>query len=174
MRGENIISNSVCPRWLKTAAIILAVYFLQIYILPILWFLKIKPDLLFILAVLLAINLENFTELIILVLFCGLLKDIFSLRLAGFNIIMFGALASLIYFISGYVYKETPWLKFIFLILATLLNYFILTLSLDKFYMVIGLLEAAVNCLFLVWIKALYQFVQPQAPPKVNLHHAHN
>ncbi len=162
MRGENIISNNVCPRWLKTAAVILAVYFLQVYILPILWFLKIKPDLVLILAVLLAINLENFSELIILVLFCGLLKDIFSLRLSGFNSIMFGVLAAFIYFISGYVYKETPWLKFIFVILATLLNYFLLALILDRFYIAIGLLEAVVNCLFLPLVERVGTYAHRQ------------
>ena len=53
-------------------------------------------------------------------------------------------------------YQEKAWFGFIFLASAGVLNYFILTVILKRPYIVIGLAEAAINCLFFPIIEKLY------------------
>lgn len=147
--------------YLKLGLIISIAGWVQIIILPSLWFLKIKPDLLLITAVILALKLNSYPQVILFVCLCGLLKDIFSIHLFGFNALMFCAYGSFVYFISGYLYKETPWLKFIFLACATLLHYFCLSIIFARPYLTLGVLEAVVNCLFLpLATKALWPFLR--------------
>ena len=128
----------------------------QLNILYFLWPFAVKPDLLFILVIVMAMNSE-FRKIAGYVLFCGLLKDVFALRLFGFNSLLF----SLEAFLVGYIcrrlyYQEKAWFGFIFLVSAGVLNYLILTLILNRPYIVIGLAEAALNCLFFPIIEKLY------------------
>ena len=128
----------------------------QLNILYFLWPFAVKPDLLFILVIVMAMNSE-FRKIAGYVLFCGLLKDVFALRLFGFNSMLF----SLEAFLVGYIcrrlyYQEKAWFGFIFLVSAGVLNYLILTIILKRPYIVIGLAEAALNCLFFPIIEKLY------------------
>jgi len=128
----------------------------QLNILYFLWPFAVKPDLLFILVIVMAMNSE-FRKIAGYVLFCGLLKDVFALRLFGFNSLLF----SLEAFLVGYIcrrlyYQEKAWFGFIFLVSAGVLNYLILTIILKRPYIVIGLAEAALNCLFFPIIEKLY------------------
>ena len=128
----------------------------QLNILYFLWPFAVKPDLLFILVIVMAMNSE-FRKIAGYVLFCGLLKDVFALRLFGFNSLLF----SLEAFLVGYIcrrlyYQEKAWFGFIFLVSAGVLNYLILTIILNRPYIVIGLVEAALNCLFFPIIEKLY------------------
>jgi len=128
----------------------------QLNILYFLWPFAVKPNLLFILVIVMAMNSE-FRKIAGYVLFCGLLKDVFALRLFGFNSLLF----SLEAFLVGYIcrrlyYQEKAWFGFIFLVSAGVLNYLILTLILKRPYIVIGLAEAALNCLFFPIIEKLY------------------
>lgn len=141
---------------IKLAIIILAAGWLQIVILPSLWHLKVKPDLLLISAVVLSLRLGSYPRVISFVFLCGLLKDIFSIHLFGFNALMFCVYGSLIYFLSRALYKETPWLEFTFLICATLAHYCFLSILFLGPYILIGLLEAALNCAFLPLIGRAY------------------
>jgi len=128
----------------------------QLNILYFLWPFAVKPDLLFILVIVMAMNSE-FRKIAGYVLFCGLLKDVFALRLFGFNSLLF----SLEAFLVGYIcrrlyYQEKAWFGFIFLVSAGVLNYLILTIIIKRPYIVIGLVEAALNCLFFPIIEKLY------------------
>ena len=135
--------------YLKIAFVILAAGWLQIVILPSLWPLRVKPDLLLIVAVVLALKVGSYPRLIVFAFLCGLLKDVFSMRLFGFNALMFCVYGSLVYFLSRSLYRETPWLAFIFLSCATLAHYCFLSLIFLSPYILIGLFEAVINCLFL-------------------------
>ena len=135
----------------------------QLNILYFLWPFAVKPDLLFILVIVMAMNSE-FRKIAGYVLFCGLLKDAFALRLFGFNSLLF----SLEAFLVGYIcrrlyYQEKAWFGFIFLVSAGVLNYLILTIILKRPYIVIGLAEAALNCLFFPLIEKLYPADRRQA-----------
>lgn len=141
---------------LKLAIMILAAGWLQIVILPSLWPLRVKPDLLLICALVLAFRLESFTQLILSAFLCGLLKDIFSAHLLGFNAVTFCVYGSLVYYLSRLLYKENPWLEFAFLGCATLIQYFLLSIIFFRPYFFIGLIEAAVNCVFLFLLVRVY------------------
>ena len=145
-------------RGLKISIVILTLALLQINILPSIWFLKVRPDLLLVYAIVIGLNSARLPGLIISVLSCGLLKDIFGLRLFGFNSALFVLEATSIYFVSRYLYKEAVGLRFIFLISATLLNYLLLTVIFKRPYIIIGLQEALINCLFLPLLSKFYNF----------------
>ena len=140
----------------RLGILILILGLFQLNILYFLWPFAVKPDLLFILVIVMAMNSE-FRKIAGYVLFCGLLKDAFALSLFGFNSLLF----SLEAFLVGYIcrrlyYQEKAWFGFIFLVSAGVLNYLILTIIIKRPYIVIGLVEAALNCLFFPIIEKLY------------------
>ena len=145
-------------RGFKISIVILALALSQVNILPFVWFWKVSPDLLLVYAVAIGLNSDGLPGLIISVLFCGLLKDALGLRLFGFNSALFVLEATSIYFVSRYLYREAAGLRFIFLISATLLNYLLLTIIFKRPYIIIGLQEAAINCLFLPLMLKVYTF----------------
>lgn len=142
-------------KYLKLAIIIFAAAWLQLIILPSLWFLGIKPDLLLMVAVAMALRLKSYAQLITLAFLCGLLKDIYSTHLFGFNAIMFCVYGSLVHFFSRSLYKETPWLEFAFLSCATLAHYCFLSIIFFSPYILIGILEAVINCVFLALARGI-------------------
>lgn len=145
--------------FLKLGTAILIICVLQITVMPLIWFLKIKPDLSLILAIIMAMNLRDFFQLLVSVFFCGLFRDVFGSYLFGFYSIVFTLEAVLVYLILRYLYKQTPGLRFIILISATLLNYFGLTIIFNKPFILMGVLEAAVNCLFLPLVSKFYDSI---------------
>ena len=150
---------------LKITALIGAFTFLQVSVLPSIWLYSVKPDLLLVLAILISLN-YNFTNLIVFVLLCGISKDIFSLSLPGFNAFAFSLEAGIVFFIFRRIYKEIPWLELILVASATMLNYLALTLILGKPYILIGIQEAALNCLFLPLVLRLFNFIRGRAYEK--------
>lgn len=146
----------------KILAALLIIAMVQINILPMFWPLSIKPDLLLIASVLLALRFNSLPQLMLCAALCGLLKDIFGIHLFGFNTFMFCIYGSFVYFISGYLYKETAGLKFIFLICATSLHYTFLSLIFEKPYIAIGMAEAAMNCLFIPLVAKCLQPIARQ------------
>jgi cell shape-determining protein MreD len=135
--------------FLKILVAILIIAVLQVNILPVFWFLKIRPDLLLIAAIALSLNIRSLPKLTTCALLCGLLKDVFNMRLFGFNMFMFFFYASCVYFILRYLYRGAGWLKFVFLFSATFLHYIIISLIFRKPYIMIGIIEAAMNCLLM-------------------------
>ena len=128
----------------------------QLNILYFLWPFAVKPDLLLILVIVMAMNSE-FKKIAGYVLFCGLLKDAFALRLFGFNSLLFSLEAFGIGYICRRLYhQEKAWFGFIFLASAGLFNYLILMIILRRPYILIGLVEAFLNCLFFPIIEKLY------------------
>ena len=158
MRGHYAAGN-----YAKIGAFILCVYVIQMYIAGPIWILEIKPDLLQITVIVLAMNVRVFSVMIASVLLSGLLKDIFGLYLFGFNTLMFGLEAILVYLICRSVYKETKAIKYIMLTLSTLCGYALLSVMFKKPYISIGFLEAVINCLFFPWIEKAFQAIQPPA-----------
>lgn len=144
-------------------------FLLQINILPAVWFLNVKPDLLLISSVDLSLKLP-FPDFIVFVLLCGLLKDIFSPRLFGFNSFVFGIESMLIYLILKYLYKEIVGLRFILLISATIFYYLALTIILKRHYILIGFQEAVVNCLFLPLVSKIYPVIPKGIYPSSYAH----
>lgn len=142
-------------RSIRIAVTIFGMFLLQINVLPAIWFLNVKPNLLLISVVVLSSNLA-FPDFIAFILLCGLLKDVFSLRLFGFSSFVFTLEAIIIYLTLRYLYKEVFGLKFIILISATVFYYLLLTFILKKGYILIGLEEAIVNCLFLPLVSKVY------------------
>ena len=156
-RGFNL------SRWMSCGILIAVLGLFQLNILYFLWPFTIKPDLLLILVIVMAMNSE-FRKIAGYVLFCGLLKDTFALRLFGFNSLLF----SLEAFWVGYIcrrlyYQEKAWFGFIFLASAGLFNYLILTIILKRPYILIGLAETVLNCLFFPIIEKLYPAGRRQA-----------
>ncbi len=152
-------------RWLKIIGLILIIAVVQVNVLPALWFLQITPDLLLITVILLAMNIGKLPRLMIFAFLCGLLKDIFGIRFFGFNTLMFGFYAFCVYFILKYLYRETGWIEFIFLLSATFLHYIILTFIIGRSYIAIGVIEAAMNCLLMPPIaKCLQPIITLKAP----------
>lgn len=149
-RGFNV------PRWMSRGILIAATGLFQLNILYFLWPFAVKPDLLLILVIVMAMNSE-FRKIAGYVLFCGLLKDAFALKLFGFNFLLFSIEAFWISYICRRLYyQEKAWFGFIFLASAGLFNYLILTVMLRRPYILIGLAETVLNCLFLPIIEKLY------------------
>lgn len=135
--------------YLKLGLAISVIGWLQVGVLPFFMSFGVRPDLLLITAVILALKLTNYSQLLLFAYLCAYFKDIFGARLFGLNALMFCALSSLVYFISGHLYKETGWLKFIFLACATVLAYLSLSAVFARPLFLIGILEALMNCIFL-------------------------
>lgn len=144
--------------YLKTTILILLAALLQISILPRVWPLWSKPDLLLILVLLTAMNSRSIPEIVFLSLACGLVKDIFAFRLFGLNALAMSLSALLAYGIFQILNKELKGIKFTILILVTLLNYIVLTIIFRRPYILAGFLEAIVNCLFLPFLGIVYDF----------------
>ena len=98
MRANRDFSLS---RWMSCVILIAAAGLFQLNILYFLWPFAVKPDLLLILVIVMARSSE-FKKIAGYVLFCGLLKDTFALRLFGFNSLLF----SLEAFGIGYVCRR--------------------------------------------------------------------
>lgn len=149
--------------WTKIGGFVLCVYLIQMSIVPLIWIGEIKPDLLQVVVIVMAMNIQVFSVMIASVLLCGLLKDILWLSLFSFNTLIFGFEAILVYLICRYVYKETKVIKYIILTLATLCGYILLSLIFQKSYFWIGCLEAVINCLLFPGIEKVYRAIQPAA-----------
>jgi len=148
----------VYSNWIKYILYILTVIalgFLQINVLPKIWYFRVKPDLLLVYAVIIALNLASL-KFILFVLFCGLFKDAFGLHLFGLNAFMFCLDAGLIYFISRYIYKEIPGFKFVLVSGVTVLNYILISVIFNRPYIFIGLQEALLNCLALPLVSKMF------------------
>src|SRR3989338_788191 len=144
--------------YLKLALFVFIATLLQISILPRVWLFRIKPDLLLILVFLTAMNSRSIPEIVFLSLACGLVKDVFGIRLFGFNAITMSLLALGVRGIFQILNKELKGIKFSILILVTLINYAALTIIFARPYIIIGFLEAIVNCLFLPLVNIVYDF----------------
>lgn len=141
---------------LKRWILLLVLGLSQLSIIYFVWPFTVKPDLLLILVVIMAARSE-FREIAGYVLFCGLIKDAFGLRLFGFNSLLFSLEAFLVgYLCRRLYYQEKAWFGFVFLASAGLLNYLVLTIILKRPYILTGLVEAAINCLFFPAIEKLY------------------
>lgn len=148
-------------KYIKISMGLLGVCFLQVNVVPSIWFWGIQPDLFLLLALSMAMNMPVFLKMIAFVLTCGLLKDIFSICPFGSNAFIFGFDAAIIYLIFRYVYKETKWVRFIVVASVTIGNYAALSVIFKKPYIVIGCFEVLMNCLFLPFIGVLYNFLEP-------------
>lgn len=149
-RGFNLSRRMSCGILIAVSGLF------QLNILYFLWPFAVKPDLLLILVIVMAMNSE-FKKIAGYVLFCGLLKDVFALRLFGFNSLLFSLEAFGIGYICRRLYhQEKAWFGFIFLAAAGLFNYLILTIILKRPYILIGLAETVINCLFFPIIEKLY------------------
>lgn len=145
--------------YLKLAIFISVLALLQISIFAQIWFLRIKPDLLLILAMLIAMNAKSLAGGIIPAFCAGLLKDFFGLHFFGFNGLLMAFSAALVYGIFHFLNKESKGVKFSIIILATLMNYLTLTIISRKPYISLWLSEAALNCLFLPCLEGVYNFI---------------
>lgn len=145
--------------YLKTTMLILLLALLQISILPRVWLFRVKPDLLLISVLLTAMNSRSVPEIVFLSLACGLVKDIFGIRPFGLNALTMSLSALVAYGIFQILNKELKGIKFYILILVTLVNYIALTIIFGRPYILIGLLEAIVNCLFLPLVNIVYDFL---------------
>ena len=150
--------------YLKLAIFISLLALLQISIIPQIWFFKVKPDLLLILAMLIAMNAKSLAGGIIPAFCAGLLKDIFGLHFFGFNGLLMAFSAALVYGIFHFLNKEAKGIKFFVIILATFMNYIVLTIISGKPYIFLCFPEAAVNCLFLPCLEGVYNFFTSRPP----------
>ncbi len=146
------------PQYQKHAIFILLAALVQTTVLPQLWFLRIKPDLLLILAMLIAMNAKSLAGGIIPALCAGLLKDFFGLHFFGFNGLLMALSASCVYGIFHFLNKESKGIKFFIIIFASLMNYIALTIISRKPYIFLCFPEAAINCLFLPFLESVYNF----------------
>lgn len=142
-------------RWMRIGIVIFILGIFQAGILPAFWPFMIRPDIFLVLIVVMALQSSS-AWIAVYALLCGLFKDALGLRFFGFNSLVFSIEAFLIYYGCRHLYREAAWLKFILLISATLLNYSLLTIALKRPYILTGLLEAGLNCLFLPWVHKLY------------------
>lgn len=148
-------------KYAKIGVFILSVYVIQMRIVPLVWILEIKPDLLQIAVIVIAMNIQIFPLMLASVLLCGLLEDIFGLYLFGFNTIMFGLEAILIYLICRHIYNDTKVIKYIMLACATVCTYILISVIFKKPYIFVGFLEAAINCLLFSFIEKAYRCMLP-------------
>ena len=150
-------NNIFFLRSLKISLLIFIAALFELSILPGLWPFLIRPDILLILSVVMAMNL-GFPGMLIAVLACGALKDAFGAGPFGFNSLVFSLDAFLIYYACRHWYRETASLRFIIVMTVTLLNYLLLGIILRRPYIITGLVEGGLNCLFLPWIERLSTF----------------
>lgn len=143
-------------RFLKTAAVILFILSLQLNVFPVLNFIPVKPDLFLVLALTIGIRNTSFPRALSWGFSLGLLKDIFSIRFFGFNSFVFAADTFIIYLACRRFYKESFWFNLILISCAGMFNYLLFALVYGRFYFIIGMAEASLNCLFFPLVRRIY------------------
>lgn len=117
----------------------------------------ITPDFFLLSTLIMAMRMAVFSEMIVFSLFCGLLKDFFSISFFGLSTLGFACNGAMLYVVFRYVYKDKKWVQFLAVALVTVLNYGVLSIMYKKAFIFIGCIEAILNCLFLPLVGALYQ-----------------
>ncbi len=143
-------------RFLKTAAVILFILSLQLNVFPVLNFIPVKPDLFLVLALTIGIRNSSLPRALSWGFSLGLLKDIFSIRFFGFNSFVFAADTFIISLACRRFYKESLWFNLILISCAGMFNYLLFALVSGRFYFIIGMAEAAMNCLFFPLVRRIY------------------
>lgn len=143
-------------RFLKTAAVILFILSLQLNVLPVLNFIPVKPDLFLVLALTIGIRNTSFPRALSWGFSLGLLKDFFSIRFFGFNSFVFAADTFIIYLLCRRFYKESLWFNLILISCAGMFNYLLFALVSGRFYFIIGMAEASLNCLFFPLVRKIH------------------
>lgn len=143
-------------RFLKTAAVILFILSLQLNLLPVLNFIPVKPDLFLVLALTIGIRNTSLSRALSWGFSLGLLKDFFSIRFFGFNSFVFAADTFIIYLLCRRFYKESLWFNLILISCAGMFNYLLFALVSGRFYFIIGMAEASLNCLFFPLVRRIY------------------
>lgn len=143
-------------RFLKTAAVILFILSLQLNVLPVLNFIPVKPDLFLVLALTIGIRNSSLPRALSWGFSLGLLKDIFSIRFFGFNSFIFAADTFIISLACRRFYKESLWFNLILIFCAGMFNYLLFALVSGRFYFIIGMAEASLNCLFFPLVRRIY------------------
>lgn len=143
-------------RFLKTAAVILFILSLQLNVFPVLKFIPVKPDLFLVLALTIGIRNTSFPRALSWGFSLGLLKDIFSIRFFGFNSFVFAADTFIISLACRRFYKESFWFNLILISCAGMFNYLLFALVYGRFYFIIGMAEASLNCLFFPLVRRIY------------------
>lgn len=143
-------------RFLKTAAVVLFILSLQLNVLPVLNFIPVKPDLFLVLALTIGIRNSSLPGALSWGFSLGLLKDIFSIRFFGFNSFIFAADTFIISLACRRFYKESLWFNLILIFCAGMFNYLLFALACGRFYFIIGMAEASLNCLFFPLVIRIY------------------
>ena len=143
-------------RFLKTAAVILFILSLQLNVFPVLNFIPVKPDLFLVLALTIGIRNSSLPRALSWGFSLGLLKDIFSIRFFGFNSFVFAADTFIISLACRRFYKESLWFNLILISCAGMFNYLLFALVSGRFYFIIGMAEASLNCLFFPLVRRIY------------------
>ncbi|HLD41026.1 MAG TPA: rod shape-determining protein MreD [Candidatus Omnitrophota bacterium] len=149
----------------KAAVFIFSILTLQLNVFPVLDYIPVKPDLFLVLAVACGIRNSPLFKAVSWGIFLGLLKDIFSIRFFGFNSFTFAVDAFIISLLCRRFYKESLGFNLILLAGAGLLNCLLFSLVSGRLYFVIGMAEAALNCLFFIVIVRLDRTIQEPGFP---------
>jgi len=149
----------------KAAVFIFSILTLQLNVFPVLDYIPVKPDLFLVLAVAGGIRNSPLFKAVSWGFFLGLLKDIFSIRFFGFNSFTFAVDAFIISLLCRRFYKESLGFNLILLAGAGLLNCLLFSLVSGRLYFVIGMAEAALNCLFFIVIVRLDRTIQEPGFP---------
>ena len=148
----------------KAAVFIFSILTLQLNVFPVLDYIPVKPDLFLVLAVACGIRNSPLFKAVSWGIFLGLLKDIFSIRFFGFNSFAFAADVFIISLLCRRFYKESLWFNLILIFCAGMLNCLLFSLVAGRLYFVIGMAEAALNCLFFPLVKRIYDLTIDQRP----------
>jgi len=149
----------------KAAFFIFSILTLQLNVFPVLDYIPVKPDLFLVLAVAGGIRNSPLFKAVSWGFFLGLLKDIFSIRFFGFNSFTFAVDAFIISLLCRRFYKESLGFNLILLAGAGLFNCLLFSLVSGRLYFVIGMAEAALNCLFFIVIVRLDRTIQEPGFP---------
>jgi len=148
----------------KAAVFIFSILTLQLNVFPVLDYIPVKPDLFLVLAVACGIRNSPLFKAVSWGIFLGLLKDIFSIRFFGFNSFAFAADVFIISLLCRRFYKESLWFNLILIFCAGMLNCLLFSLVAGRLYFVIGLAEAALNCLFFPLVRRIYDLTIDHRP----------
>ncbi len=140
--------------WYRALVTLFALGILQVCVIPVFWHFRIKPDLLLIFVLVSGFTFKA-RKFFLLAALGGLFKDIFAVSYFGLNLFFFLFDAGLVYFTLRYINRDTPYLEFILTAGAVILNYLLFTVIFKRPYILIGFLEAFLNCVVLaVFLKA--------------------